>query len=165
MPKMSCPLTILPCTTYQFPTFSKPGALAIRVTLAFDPPVRHTRADYTGVGMTFRLVRGCDPELIFDHYRRRSSDEDHFPEIAGRFQCKLSPGPRERELGTVQTATVKFTRETRSYGDDYYLVIRCEGGWANNFVTEQSFAVVVELSHPLEARLYERLRQRVRVPV
>jgi hypothetical protein len=33
------------------------GERCIRVTLAFDPPVRHTRTDYAGVGMSFRVSR------------------------------------------------------------------------------------------------------------
>ena len=35
------------------------GERCIRMTLAYDPPVRHTRTDYGGVGMSFRLIRGA----------------------------------------------------------------------------------------------------------
>jgi subtilisin family serine protease len=34
------------------------GRRTIRISLAFDPPVRHSRLDYNGVGMSFRLIRG-----------------------------------------------------------------------------------------------------------
>lgn len=34
------------------------GNKRITVTLAFDPPTRHTRNDYLGVKMSFRLIRG-----------------------------------------------------------------------------------------------------------
>jgi len=152
---------------YQLPipqVFQGGGRRTIRVTLAFDPPVRHTRADYAGVSMSFRLVRGCDPGLIFNHFRRRTRQEGRPPEIPNRYNCGLEPGPRERERGTLQSATVTFSRETGAYGDSYYLVVRCAGGWASAFATHQRFAVVVELFHQTEVRLYERLRARIRLP-
>jgi hypothetical protein len=58
---------------------------------------------------------------------------------------------------------VTFTRGTETYGDNYYLVVRCDGGWASAFQTQQRFAIVVELTHQAEVQLYERLRARVRV--
>jgi subtilisin family serine protease len=140
------------------------GERSIRVTLAYDPPVRHTRADYAGVGMSFRLVRGCAPELIFEHYRKRAKEEGRFPELASRFDCNLNPGARAREKGTVQCATATFKRSVEAYGDDYYLVVRCEAGWASA-VDRQRFAVVVEISQKAQVQLYERIRQRIRVPV
>lgn len=140
------------------------GRRTIRVTMAFDPPVRHTRADYAGIGMNFRLIRGCDPAVIFEHYRRRIGIEGRHPEIDDRYQCKLKPGPRDRERGTLQSASVTFSQDTEHYGESYYLVVRCEGGWAASFETRQRFALVVELSHQAEVRLYERLRTRVRLP-
>lgn len=138
------------------------GERCIRVTLAFDPPVRHTRADYAGTGMSFRLVRGCDPDLIFEHYRRREQAEGPFPELAPRYNCNLVPGPQAREKGTVQCATVTFKRGVEEYGENYYLVVRCESGWAT-YVDRQQFAIVVELLHKAEVQLYERVRQQIRV--
>jgi subtilisin family serine protease len=138
------------------------GERCIRVTLAFDPPVRHTRNDYAGVGMSFRLVRGCQPELIFDHYRKREQDDGPFPELAPRYNCARSPGPQAREKGTVQCATVTFKRGVEDYGDYYYLVVRCESGWATH-VDRQRFAIVVELLQKADVQLYERVRQRIRV--
>jgi hypothetical protein len=139
------------------------GERHIRVTLAYDPPVRHTRTDYAGVGMSFRLIRGSDSDLIFDHYRKRTTDEGPFPELSGRFNCSLAPGPQAREKGTIQCATATFKRSLEAYGNDYYLVVRCEAGWAT-FLDRQRFAVVVEISHEAEVQLYEVIRQRVRVP-
>jgi hypothetical protein len=151
---------------YQIPIprlFQSGGKRSIHITLAFDPPVRHTRADYAGVNMSFRLVRGCNSALIFEHFRKRTEEEGHFPEILNRYKCDLRPGPQERERSTVQTAAVTFSQGTEAYGDSYHLVVRCEGGWASSFETEQRFAVVVELSHRAEVQLYAQLRARVRV--
>ena len=152
---------------YQVPIpelFQGGGRRTIRVSLAYDPPVRHTRADYAGVGMSFRLVRGCDPALIFDHFRRRTQAEGRRPDLANRFNCGMEPGPRERERNTVQTASVTFTRDTDAYGRSYYLVVRCEAGWAASFETRQRFALVVEMQHQSEVQLYARLRAQVRLP-
>jgi hypothetical protein len=144
--------------------FQNGGQRTIRVTLAFDPPVRHTRADYAGIGMSFRLARGCDPALIFDHFRRRTQDEGRRPDLENRYNCALEPGPRERERETLQSASVTFSRGTELYGDNYYLVVLCEGGWASSFETRPRFAVVFELTHQAEVHLYARLRGRVRLP-
>jgi hypothetical protein len=140
------------------------GERCIRVTLAFDPPVRHTRADYAGVGMSFRLIRGCAPDLIFEHYRKRDQDDGPFPELAARYNCKLLPGPQARERGTVQCATIVFKRSVEDYGDDYYLIVRCESGWATH-LARQRFSVVVELLQKADVQLYERVRQRLRLQV
>ena len=113
--------------------------------------------------MSFRLIRGCAPDLIFEHYRKRTKEEEPFPELASRFNCSLSPGPQAREKGTVQCATATFKRNVEGYGDDYYLVVRCESGWAT-FLDRQRFAVVAEISHKAEVQLYERIRQRIRLP-
>ena len=152
---------------YQLPIpepFQSGGRRTIRTTLAFDPPVRHSRADYAGVGMSFRLVRGCDPALIFEHFRRRGQAEGRRPDIDNRYNCGLEPGPRDRERGTLQSASVTFSRGTELYGDTYYVVVRCEGGWASSFEAQQRFSIVVELTHHADVQLYARLRARVRLP-
>lgn len=143
---------------------SEGGERTIQVTLAYDPPARHTRVDYAGVGMSFRLVRGCQPDLIFDHYRKRevAIDGKH-PELKARYNCALEPGPQAREKATLQRARITFKRNIEAYGDPYYLVVRCEGGWAD-YVARQRFAVVVEIAHKAQVQLYERLRQQVRLP-
>ncbi|TPQ51188.1 hypothetical protein C2U72_09590 [Prosthecomicrobium hirschii] len=140
------------------------GDRTIRVTLAYDPPVRHSRNDYRGVKMNFRLVRGTTTEEIFEHYRRRPESEGPVPDLPKSLQCKLRPGPQERELSTVQTAEALFRSDISRYGDDYYLVIRCAAAWAKDHVADQRFAVVVEISHQATLRLYERVRQRIRFP-
>ena len=78
-----------------------------------------------------------------------------------RFCCDLQPGPQTREKGTLQTASVEFSRDISQYGDRYFLVVRCAAGWAESMVHSQRFAVVVEISHEAEIRLYERLRVRL----
>lgn len=142
---------------------SEAGRRHLRVSLAFDPPVRHTRADYAGVSMNFRVFRGCDPNVLYEHYRMRKKDEGAFPEIESRFGCKLEPGPRTREVGSLQVAEVVYQRNLNAYGDVYHLVVRCEAGWAAERVTHQRFAIAVEMAHEKAIQLYARVRERVRV--
>ena len=140
--------------------FKNGGRRTIRVSLAFDPPVRRTRAEYIGVKMNYRLIRGCPPERIFGHFRERPSAEA-IPEIANRYKCIMKPGSNKRDQLTLQTSEISFTRDTDTYGDDYYLVVRCQGGWASEQVINQRYAVVVELEHQQGISLYARLRARV----
>lgn len=142
------------------------GRRRIQVSLAFDPPVRHTRVDYLGARMSFRLIRGASLEDVTEHFRRRVGDEVPVPEMPARFQCKLEPGPMAREKGTLQTAAISMARAPAAeYGDTYYLVVRCERRWADDDDAPQRFAVVVELSHTAEIPLYERVQQRVELRV
>lgn len=151
---------------YQIPVpelfQTEEGRRTIRVSLAYDPPVRHTRLDYSGLSMSYRLIRGCDPDLLFEHYRQRTKAEGPFPEMEKRFDCKLVPSSTIREKSSLQTSSVSFSRNIRGYGDTYYLVVRCQGGWAGD-AGRQAFAVTVEISHQAEIKLYERVRVRTRV--
>lgn len=145
------------------PEFQSNGRRTIRVSLAFDPPVRRTRAEYIGTKMNFRLLRGCPSQEVFAHFRARAPDEGDPPNIAQRFRCDLKPGPNSRDGHTLQTAAQTFVQGTANYGDEYYLVVRCIGGWAEDQEIDQRFAVVAELEHQPAVQLYARIRQRVRV--
>lgn len=146
------------------PEFRTGGDRTIRVSLAFDPPVRRTRQDYFGTKMDFRLLRGLDKAHIFEHFRdRERAKEGVAPDVENRYKCKLSPGPDERTGNTLQTASVTFKRDTEDYGEVYHLVVRCISNWAVDQVLDQRFAVVVELEHQPSVRIYNRLRERVRV--
>jgi hypothetical protein len=142
--------------------FQGGGRRTLRVSLAYDPPVRHTRSDYAGLSMNFRVIRGMDPDVIFEHFRARTKAEGKFPDIPKPNTCALKPGPEDREKSTLQTASVEFVRDTDHHGDTYYLVVRCEGGWAAATTATQKFAVVVEMAHQTEIQLYARLQARLR---
>jgi hypothetical protein len=140
------------------------GRRHIRVTLAFDPPVRHTRIDYLGTRMSFRLVRGATLEEVIEFYRRRPEEDGPPPDMPNRNNCDLKPGPNSREMGTLQRAElVMKNNPLRDYGDTYYLVVRCERRWADELDSPQRFAIVVDLSHEAEILLYARLQERIRL--
>ena len=143
------------------------GKRSIRVTLAFDPPTRHTRAAYLGVEMSFRLVRGKTLGQVIDHYRKRNQAEEGAPpEMEGKFDCGFDTGPNSRECGTLQSAVFEMSRNPApEYGETYYLVVRCERKWMPDEFAKQRFAVVVELSHTEDIKLYERVRERLTVRV
>lgn len=151
---------------YQVPIpgdFQGNGPRWIHVSLAFDPPVKRTRAEYIGTKMNYRLIRGCPADQVFEHFRSHTGAETEPPGIEGRFKCNLQPGPNRRDRNTIQTSSVKFTQETTQYGADYFLVVRCVGGWASDEEVRQRYAIVVELEHEAQVELYARLQQRVRV--
>lgn len=143
------------------------GTRYIRVTLAFDSPTRHSRATYLGVGMSFRMVRGRTLSEVIEHYRKRNGEADGpAPKQDGKYNCGFDPGPNARECGTLQSAL--FTMKNNPapvYGDTYYLVVRCERKWFPDEFSTQRFAVVVELAHSEDVRLYQRVRERVEVRV
>jgi len=139
------------------------GKRHIKVALAFDPPVRHTRFDYAGITMSFSLLRGTAAEDVLKHFRKWQKAEGPAFRIHDRFKCPMVPGPQRRERGTLQCATYIAERNIAGYGDRYFLAIQCEGGWATNLVGEQRFSVAVELQHEADVQLYERVRLRIRV--
>ena len=134
------------------------GRRHIRVTLAFDPPVRHTRLEYLGVRMSYRLIRGMTPEQIYEHYKQRPKREA-WPDLPNRNKCKLDPGFDARLPGTLQSATFVMKRGVEDYGDVYYLAVFADRRWAGEDVVAQRYAAVVELMHEGEVQLYQQSRQ------
>ncbi|MDA4845226.1 S8 family peptidase [Hoeflea poritis] len=139
------------------------GRRWIHVSLAFDPPVKRTRAEYVGTRMNYRLIRGCPVDDVFEHFRTHAGEDTSAPDIDSKYNCALKPGPMRRDRNTLQTSSVKFAQATSQYGADYYLVVRCVGGWAAEQELRQNYAVVVELEHEDQLQLYARIRQRARL--
>ncbi|TNJ40692.1 S8 family serine peptidase, partial [Phaeobacter sp. B1627] len=142
--------------------FQTGGKRTIRVSLAYDPPVKRTRAEYTGTRMNFRLIRGCPVDHVFEHFRSRVGEGSVPPEMAGKYDCDLVPKKNARDKNTIQSASISFTADTTQYGEEYHLVVRCVGGWAMDQEIRQDFALVVELEHQAQVQLYARLRPRLR---
>ena len=140
------------------------GTRRISVTLSFDPPVRHSRFDYLGTKMSFRLIRGRSLEEVVRAFTPRAKDETVEPLRSDN--CRMHPGPRSREGGTLQRAVFTMRRAPqRDYGDTYYLVVRCEKKWAREEHEPQRYAVVVVLEHSVDVNLYARARLRVEAAV
>jgi len=135
------------------------GKSEIDVTLAFDPPVRHSRLDYLGTTMSFRLIRGKNLDEVTAAFRQKTGDGD-MDRIKGPFDCKMSPLPTEREGSTVQRATFTMKRNPTNYGDTYYLVVRCQREWAKDESFPQRYAAVVTIKHEAQVDLYAKIQAR-----
>jgi hypothetical protein len=138
------------------------GKRRIRVSLAFDPPVRHTRLEYLGLRLNYHLIRGMKPEDIFEHFRLRKKDEERFDDLPSTAKCPLEPSRDIRGTSTLQAATFKMTRNIDHYGDDCYLAVFAERRWAGEEITHQRFAIAVELEHEAEINIHQQLRARLR---
>lgn len=140
------------------------GQRRITVSLAFDPPVRHTRQDYLGLKLKFRLLRGLTTERIIEWYAERPANAN--PDaIPGRHNCIMSPSPQRREGGTLQKAVFKATLNqvfTSYEGDRFHLLITSQSGWATpTDFPQQCYALAVTLEHLTDIELYNVLQQRV----
>jgi len=138
------------------------GRRHIRVTLAYDPPVKETRNDYRGITMAYELIRGKTAEEVFRAFRKSPPDGADSTRFLPKYSVTLEPKVTERNRSTVQRGQAIFQNNLSTYGDEYFLVVTCRGGWAEAH-ERQNFAVVVEIGHSADIRLYERLQQRVQV--
>ena len=139
------------------------GSKEIKVVLAFDPPTRHTRADYLGVTMGWRLIRGANEAEVFDRFRKWEAHEGKPPEFESRFVCPTDIGSKLRERGTLQAATYTGKTDIRAYGDRYFVAVWCSRRWAPAEFVEQRFAISVQLRHQNVSTLYQSVRNPVKV--
>jgi hypothetical protein len=139
------------------------GTRTITVTLAYDPPVRHTRFDYLGVKMSFRLIRGKTIDEVAEAFRSRTSEEGPVDRLSStRFDCSITPSPTVREGGTLQRGTFTMCkRPSTDYGDTYFLVVRCEKKWARDEHAPQRYSVVATMQHSAQINIYNTIRERV----
>jgi len=123
------------------------GKRSITVTLAFDPPTRHTRKDYLGLTMKFWLIRGKTRQEVESVFRKKKPGERTVSGISSTsFECGLRPGHRIREQGTLQKGTFFITHNPPDkYGNTYYLVVQCARNWSDE--EKQRYAVVVVEEH------------------
>lgn len=139
------------------------GDKEIKVVLAFDPPTRHTRADYLGVTMGWRLLRGTDQAEVFDRFRKWEAHEGKPPAFEHKFVCPTDIGSTLRERGTLQAGTYVGKSDISEYGDRYFVAVWCSRRWAPADITEQRFAITVQLRHQNVTTLYQTVKNPVSV--
>jgi Subtilase family len=154
------------------------GARNISVTLAFDPPTRHTRGDsYLGVVMEFQLFRNLDIEVIKSVFTKASkeNEEEDFTEISMEALKKefgssvvvnLKPGGNLRKKGTLQKGQVQIAKNSWKYnGKSMYLVVSCNRKWAREGeIDTQRYALVISVTHSSsQIDLYNKLRIQTRI--
>lgn len=137
------------------------GKRSISITLAFDPPTRHTRKDYLGFTMKFWLVRGKTLGETESIFRKIKPGEEKVEGISGTsFECDLEPGHRIRERGTLQKGIFTMSQNPDEiYRDTYYLVVQCARNWSDE--ERQRYAVVVVLEHFVRIPLYQAVHARI----
>jgi hypothetical protein len=135
----------------------------IRVTLAYDPPVRGTRKEYFVRKLYFRLIKGSSVEEI---ERQASQGKDCA-------QPTIHPSIDWVKDSTVQSVCFEGT-QPKSFnwdGDDnsfakWHVVVRSEPRLENDELTPQPYALVVSLEHSeLSIQLHNMVRTRVDVRV
>lgn len=150
------------------------GQRRISVTLAFDPPTRHTRGDsYLGVAMGFDLFRNATLGEIEPIFRDWSLDpagegEDmlrvSLGDLRSRQRVDMFPGPHVREKGTLQKS-VECIGARWAYNEEALLLaVHCSRKWAPADVETQRYAIVVSLSHSNPSiRLWDHVRNHARI--
>jgi hypothetical protein len=141
------------------------GKRRITVTLAFDPPVRHQRAEYLGSDMCFRLIRGESLNRVVDVYRQPGQGQKKAALEKSSHNCTLAPSSRLRDTGTLQHGVWHVSQgRMLAHDEPLYLVVRNDRGWQRGEEVRQRYAVVVSLEHDAPMiELYNVVRQRTRV--
>jgi subtilisin family serine protease len=157
------------------PEFKKlNGDRYLSVTLAFDPPTRHTRGEYCGVRMGFEVFRNVAADEVSAAYLdwKRLEGRDDLQELERKLKdflssqrVKLKPGSIIRSKGTVQKGTTKIGDRWTYEGDPMIIsVATLKRSWLPEIYDAQRYALVVSIRHSSpDIRLYDRIRQHTRV--
>ncbi len=138
----------------------------IEVTLAYDPPVRHSRFDYLGIKMSFRLIRGKILAEVVRAFQSHARKDGPRPDglTSTKWDCPMKPSATVREGGTLQKAAFRMKQIPRAeFGNTYHLVVRCEKKWARPEHAPQNYSIVVVLRQEGAVNIYNQVMQRVRV--
>lgn len=154
------------------------GSRCIRVTLAYDSPVRGTRLEYLSRTMALRLYRGLSTEQI-QQALAKSEGEVEAVELPSSAQRLTSP--TLLEWSTLQSAECR-SKDTRSFqnADDeegvqtvWHILVHCKHRFPTPETEQrQGYALVLSIEHadetvqlyqPLRTQVTERVRARTRV--
>lgn len=152
------------------------GTRNISITLAFDPPTRHTRGDsYLGVTMEFQLFKNIDIESLKNAFRKSASENKDNPDedfaeltmkkLQGKFGpsilVDLQPGVNLRKKGTLQKGQILISSRSWKYDKkSMYLVVTCNRKWAREGeIDTQRYALVISVSHSdTQVDLYNKIK-------
>jgi hypothetical protein len=145
------------------------GRRGLTVALAFDPPVRASRRDYLGRTMWLEAYKGLATGEV-ENYRRHHRGTDA-PTVPQSKLLDLGPSKTTLQWSTLQVRRKIWSRSPQLpiISDLHLPIIHLLVGCQSRFRTddpEQKYALAVRLWHegePLELRLYQELRTRVRV--
>ena len=128
---------------------------SIRVALAFDPPVRRARRDYTAGKMTLTMLRAVSAEAALEMFQRQPSPQARKkdPTLVAigvpedRRRLKLSPTMTDQGRATAQLAEWRTQVMRPDDGTEYFLAVtHWRAPWAgDDFYSSQRFGIAVEL--------------------
>ncbi|GGA31837.1 S8 family peptidase [Okeania sp. KiyG1] len=154
----------------------KKGNRTISVTLAFDPPTRHTRGDsYLGITMEFHLFRNVEREKIQRAFFKATQEDENNnlteisigdlkKEYGSNVEVNLLPKVTIRKKGTLQKGSIKISSRSWKYnGKSMYLVVICNRKWSRiEEIEVQRYALVASIRHSNpEVNLYNKLRSSI----
>jgi hypothetical protein len=163
------------------------GERTLSITMAFDPPTRHTRGDsYLGVTMEFSLFKGVDVADLMNSFvnakkAKENGLEYDFQQISiddlkkkyGSCQLSLKPGSSIRKRGTLQRGHIKISNRATKFDQPLYLVVSSNRKWVREEdIKLQRYSLVVSLTHTneevkvyhqIQAKIQERSRQQLRI--
>ena len=157
----------------------------IRIAVAFDPPVRRERRDYTAGTLSLALVRAVDEGQALGIFRRQPTPQQrradptlgHHSLPQDRRRLTLTPSTRDLGRSTLIRAEWRGVLLDPADGEEYYLAIsHHKASWTGlGDYTTQRYGIAVELvdeGRPdlqvhqlvdLQLRQMATARQRVRI--
>lgn len=128
----------------------------IRITLAYDPPIRGARKEYISRTMWFELFRDVTPAQIQAYTAK-------LPNQAAIKSCSLSPLESRLEWSTVQSASleIKSSRSLRKDGEirKFHVLVGCHQRFKSGEDPFQRYALVASLEHDkTDVTIYEAVR-------
>lgn len=141
---------------------SKRVTRSLRVTLAYNPPVRTTRLDYMATKISFRLVKGATLEEVQKHFNQdHKNNVETIPDSRAADRTITS---QQREKGTLQSSVWKF-KQLKPAEKWFVVVTRQDKEWGSAQCAElENYALVVTVSdrENQQAELYVQVQDRIR---
>jgi Subtilase family len=176
----------IPALPSEFLSMS--GERTLSISLAFDPPTRHTRGDsYLGVTMEFSLFKGVDIKdlmnsLVNANKAKANGLEDNFQQLSikdlknksgSTCQLDFKPGANIRKKGTLQRGQISISDQATKFDRPLYLVVSSNRKWARQEdIKLQRYSLVVSLTHTneevkvyhqIQTKIQERSRHQLRI--
>ena len=155
---------------------SASGNRVLKVTLAYDPPVRGTRKEYLARTLWFEVFRGLTTQQI-GAARSNISVDGGLPTSLGSNKLDLDISKTALQWSTVQSGyKVSRDRRTFNYRPDrngpakLHLLVGSQRRFEDGSENKQRYALVVTISHSdsalnLHQSIQQQIRQRARIRV
>jgi hypothetical protein len=147
---------------------SRPGRRTLRVSLAYDPPVRGTRREYLSRTMWFQVYRGLASSRIMEAMGRAAGSGE-MPTLPNSNVVRPRPPHTALQWSTVQSAVFGSGQERAfDYRDErdgrrlIHILVGCIRRFDAGTSLEQRYALVTSIEHEdSTVRLHQALRQQI----